>query len=59
MDKIRKVVMLEDLANEFRLPTKDVIDRIERLLATKKLTGIIDDRGKFIYITNEEFEVRE
>jgi len=51
--------MLEDLANEFRLPTKDVIDRIERLLATKKLTGIIDDRGKFIYITNEEFEVRE
>ena len=49
--------MLEDLANDFKLPTKDVVDRIEKLLATKKLSGIIDDRGKFIYITESEFEV--
>jgi hypothetical protein len=45
------------LANEFKLATKDVIDRLERLISTKKLTGIIDDRGKFIYITEEEFKV--
>jgi hypothetical protein len=49
--------MLEDLANEFRIPTKEVIDRLERLLTMKKLTGIIDDRGKFIYITEDEFKV--
>jgi len=48
--------MLEDLANEFRIPTKEVIDRLERLLNMKKLTGIIDDRGKFIYITEDEFK---
>jgi len=33
---IRKVVMLEDLSNEFRIPTKEVIDRLERLLNMKK-----------------------
>lgn len=49
--------MLEDLSNEFKLQTKDVIDRIERLISTKKLSGIIDDRGKFIYITENEFKV--
>lgn len=54
---MRKVVMLEDIANDFKLQTKDVVDRIERLIASKKLSGIIDDRGKFIYITDDEFKV--
>jgi len=54
--KLRKVVMLDDLCAEFRLSTKDVIDRITRLLESKKLSGIIDDRGKFIYITDDEFK---
>ena len=49
--------MLDDLCAEFRLSTKDVVDRIQKLLDTKKLSGIIDDRGKFIYITDEEFKV--
>ena len=49
--------MLDDLCAEFRLSTKDVIDRINKLLESKKLSGIIDDRGKFIYITDEEFRV--
>lgn len=49
--------MLDDLCAEFRLATKDVVDRIQRLLDSKKLSGIIDDRGKFIYITDDEFKV--
>jgi len=49
--------MLDDLCAEFKLTTKDVIDRIQKLLDTKKLSGIIDDRGKFIYITDDEFKV--
>lgn len=36
--------------------TKDVIDRIQKLLDNGTLVGIIDDRGKFISITNEELE---
>ena len=49
--EIRKVVLFEDLATEFSLSTKDVIDRIQRLMETGRLQGITDDRGKFIHIT--------
>ncbi|XP_037667510.1 DDRGK domain-containing protein 1 isoform X2 [Choloepus didactylus] len=46
--KQSKVVLLEDLASQ------DAINRIQDLLAEGTLTGVIDDRGKFIYITPEE-----
>ena len=49
--EIRKVVLFEDLATEFSLSTKDVIDRIQRLIESGRLLGITDDRGKFIHIT--------
>ena len=52
----RKVVMLEDLAAEFKLITKDVVAKIEDLEKDGKLTGIFDDRGKYIHVTKEEFE---
>ena len=48
--------MLEDLAAEFDLHTKDVVDRIQRLEETGRLLGITDDRGKYIHITSQEFE---
>ena len=33
-----------------------VIDRIDTLMADGTLTGVLDDRGKFIYITMSELE---
>ena len=51
----RKVVMLEDVAAEFKLQTKDVVSRIESLEAQGRLLGITDDRGKFIHITEDEY----
>ena len=53
---IRKVVLFEDLAAEFSMTSKDVIDRIQRLQAAGRLQGITDDRGKFIHITDQEQE---
>lgn len=38
------------------LSLQDCIDRIQELQADGTLTGVIDDRGKFIYITAEELE---
>ena len=35
---------------------QDCINRIQDLQAEGKLTGVIDDRGKFIYITVDELE---
>ena len=52
----RKIVLLEEFAAEFKMKTQDVIDRIQQLLDNEQLTGVIDDRGKFIYITEEELQ---
>jgi len=54
--KNMKVVVLEDLAAHFKLKTQNVIDRIQDLQAEGLLTGVVDDRGKFIYISPDELE---
>ncbi|OMJ93833.1 hypothetical protein SteCoe_3159 [Stentor coeruleus] len=53
--KLRKVVMIEDLANAFNLDGKTTVNRINELENTGHLSGILDDRGKYIYITPDEF----
>lgn len=52
--QVRKVVNLEDVAAEFRLRASAVIDRIQQLEKLDRLSGIFDDRGKYIYITAED-----
>lgn len=52
----QKVVLLEDLAAHFKLKTQAAIDRITELQSAGELTGVIDDRGKFIYISQKELE---
>ncbi|XP_054000334.1 DDRGK domain-containing protein 1 [Hylaeus anthracinus] len=54
--KKNKVVILEDLAAIFNLKTASIIDRIQELQINGSLTGVIDDRGKFIYISQQELE---
>ncbi|CAG2068782.1 unnamed protein product [Timema podura] len=51
-----KVVVLEDLAAHFKMKTQSVIDRIQELQEQGQLTGVVDDRGKFIYVSQEELE---
>ena len=38
----------------FKLKVEDTMERLQYFLSEGKLTGVIDDRGKFIYITQEE-----
>jgi len=52
--KTSKVILLEDLAAHFNLKTQEAIDRLENLQEMGRLTGVMDDRGKFIYISEEE-----
>eukprot|EP00955_Chlamydomonas_euryale_P030455 320552-Chlamydomonas_euryale.AAC.36 len=54
--KQRKTVPLEQLATEFKLRTTDVIDRVQGLEAMGRLTGVMDERGKYIYISRGEME---
>ena len=48
--------MLEDVAAEFKMLTKEVVAKIEQLERDGLLTGITDDRGKYIHITPAEFD---
>lgn len=52
--KDNKVVLLEDLATAFKLKTQQAIERIQELQANGTITGVIDDRGKFIYVSEAE-----
>jgi len=54
--KLRKVVVIEDIAAEFQLRSKEVVERIESLERMGRVTGVVDDRGKFIYIMNQEMQ---
>merc|ERR1711973_640068 len=54
--KDTKVVLLEDLAAHFKLKTQDCIDRVTKLSEEGRLSGVFDDRGKFIFISQQELE---
>lgn len=54
--KNNKVVIIEDLAAHFKLKTQACIDRIKDLQKDDILTGVIDDRGKFIFVSPSEME---
>ncbi|GJD06534.1 DDRGK domain-containing protein 1 [Galdieria sulphuraria] len=54
--KDKKMVVLEQLALEMNMKTEDVIQRIQLLQDQGHLTGVFDDRGKYIYISLEEME---
>ncbi|GER25490.1 DDRGK domain-containing protein 1 [Striga asiatica] len=52
--KKHKCVPLEEIAAEFKLRTQDCINRITSLESMGRLSGVMDDRGKYIYISLEE-----
>lgn len=52
--QMRKVVRLEDLSADFRMKTSAAIDRLKDLEKAGRLNGIFDDRGKYLYITQQE-----
>ena len=51
-----QVVVIEDLAKQFKLRTTDCITRIRALQDSGSLTGVLDDRGKFIYVSTDEMK---
>ncbi|XP_057540423.1 DDRGK domain-containing protein 1 [Amaranthus tricolor] len=54
--KKQKCVPLEDLAAEFRMRTQECINRINALENMGRLSGVMDDRGKYIYISLDEMK---
>ncbi|XP_002522860.2 DDRGK domain-containing protein 1 [Ricinus communis] len=54
--KKQKCVPLEDLAAEFTMRTQECINRITSLESMGRLSGVMDDRGKYIYISQDEMK---
>jgi hypothetical protein len=55
--KLRKVVSLEDLSGQFKINANDLVDRLKLLESQGRICGIIDDRGKYIYLIEKELQV--
>lgn len=51
-----KVVMLEDLAARFHMRTDDAVRRLRELEQQGAVSGVFDDRGKFIFISEAEMD---
>ena len=54
--KLRKTINIEDIAMRFDLSNKACLERINGLIESNMLKGVIDDRGKFLFIENKEID---
>ncbi|KAI6235162.1 hypothetical protein M3Y95_00022000 [Aphelenchoides besseyi] len=54
--KKNKAVNIDELSSLFKLRVEDTVEKLRYFLSTGQLTGVIDDRGKFIYITQDELD---
>lgn len=54
--KLRKTVHIEDIAMRFDLSNKACLERINSLIECGMLRGVIDERGKFLFIEDKEIE---
>lgn len=52
--KLRKVVSLEDLNGQFKMTRNELVEKLNKFESEGRILGIIDDRGKYIYITEKE-----
>lgn len=57
--KTRKIVSLEDLSGKFKLSFNELIEKLNYLENSNRLCGIIDDRGKYIFLTEKELKVNK
>jgi len=55
--KLRKVVSLEDLSGQFKIQPNEIVEKLNYLESQGRMCGIIDDRGKYIYLTEKELAV--
>lgn len=52
--KEQKVIQIEDLAIKYHLRVEDAINRVQNLEEMGRLQVLFDEKGKIIYLTDEE-----
>ncbi|EFP02315.1 hypothetical protein CRE_00954 [Caenorhabditis remanei] len=53
--KANKVVNIDELSAHFGLKSEEAVNRLQHFIGEGLVQGVMDDRGKFIYISDEEF----
>jgi len=54
--KEKKVVKVEELGSKFKMKPGDIVRLLTKLGEEGRLTGVVDDLGKYIFISEEELE---
>jgi hypothetical protein len=52
--KTRRTVALEDIETQFGLRSSEVVERVRSLEGEGRIVGIMDDRGKFISVSEQD-----
>ncbi|KAF1761894.1 hypothetical protein GCK72_010153 [Caenorhabditis remanei] len=53
--KANKVVNIDELSAHFGLKSEEAVNRLQHFIGEGLVQGVMDDRGKFIYISDKEF----
>jgi predicted transcriptional regulator len=53
--KTNKLSLLEDLSHKFKLTTKEIVEKIKQLEQEHLISGIFDERGKYLVIEAGEW----
>ena len=51
-----KLSLLQDLSHKFKLSTKDMVSKIQELEQASSISGIFDERGKYLVIEGDEWQ---
>ena len=54
--RLRRLLVLDDVADELGVRASELLERIEGLRAAGSLRGVFDDRGKFVVVNDDDLE---
>jgi hypothetical protein len=52
----KKLSLLEDASHKFSLTIKDLVEKIKKIEAEGLISGVFDERGKYLYIEQREWD---
>jgi hypothetical protein len=54
--RLRRVLVLDDVAEDLGVRTSELLERVEGLRAAGSLRGVLDDRGKFVVVSDDDLD---
>lgn len=51
----KKLTLLEDASHKFSIKTNELVEKIKKLEQEGRVSGVFDERGKYLYIEDNEW----